>query len=112
MVFLFFLSACTYLESILITQTVGLGLDKDADLNFWEKECPADFTFKQLKVVDMSFMPSENVMQFLKYVLGHSPVLQVMSISINGNTNGKMKMLNQVLRFQRAFPEVEIQLSE
>ncbi|KAK1375090.1 F-box/RNI-like superfamily protein [Heracleum sosnowskyi] len=76
------------------------------------RECPADFTFKQLKIVDISFVSSENVMQFLKFVLGHSPVLEVMSISINGNTDGKMKMLNKVLRFQRAFPEVKIKLSD
>ncbi|KAL8112807.1 hypothetical protein AgCh_020199 [Apium graveolens] len=97
--------------SINLITTVRLGSDEDADLDFWEKECPADFTFKQLKVVGMSFVSSEIVMQFLKFVLGHSPVLEVMSIFIYGKANGKMKMLNQMLCFQRAFPEVEIKLS-
>lgn len=98
----------------MIIQTVGLGFayDKATDhFDFWEKECPAYFTFKQLKIVDISFESNENVLGFFNFVLRRSPVLEVMNIFIYGN-DGKMEMINQVLRFQRAFPKVEIKFSD
>ncbi|KAL8112799.1 hypothetical protein AgCh_020191 [Apium graveolens] len=49
--------------------------DKVADLDFWEKECPTDFTFKHLKSVEMEGLSNKNCVKFLKFVLGRSPVL-------------------------------------
>ncbi|KAK1401289.1 hypothetical protein POM88_000894 [Heracleum sosnowskyi] len=81
---------------------------KAAALDFWEKECPSNFTFKHLKMVVMSGVSNENDVEFLKFVLGRSPMLEVLSISPDAYYKRKMNMVNQVLRFQRAFPEVEI----
>ncbi|KAL8144718.1 hypothetical protein AgCh_003059 [Apium graveolens] len=82
--------------------------DKAVDLEFWERECPTDFTFKHLKFVEMFGLPNKNCVEFLKYVLGRSPVLEVMRVSPHGAYNGKMNMANEVLHFRRASPKVDI----
>ncbi|KAI3423460.1 F-box domain-containing protein [Psidium guajava] len=79
-------------------------------LDIWERECPADWTFKQLKVVMMTEvdgMPHE--MELLKFLLGSSPVLKTMTISPSTYfKRDRMDMLVELLRFRRASSEAEI----
>lgn len=80
------------------------------DLDFWENECPNDCTFERLKTVkvsDMSGVPHE--MEFLRFVLANSPVLEVMSILPGVYVScGRMNMLIDLLRFRRASAQAEI----
>ncbi|XP_017244269.1 F-box/FBD/LRR-repeat protein At1g13570 [Daucus carota subsp. sativus] len=82
--------------------------DKAVDLDFWGKECPPDFTFKHLKFVEMFGLPNKSWVEFLKFVLGRSPVLEVMRVSPHVDYNEKMNMANEVLHFRRASPKVDI----
>ncbi|XP_017234112.2 F-box/FBD/LRR-repeat protein At1g13570 isoform X2 [Daucus carota subsp. sativus] len=81
---------------------------KAAGLDFWEKQCPSDFTFKHLKVVKMTEVSREHEIEFLKFVLGRSPVLQMMNVSPPDSCRGRMSMVNKVLSLGKAFPNVEI----
>lgn len=80
------------------------------DFDFWEKECPCDCTFDQLKTVkmtDMSGVPHE--MGFIEFLLGCSPVLEIMSITPSVYvTEGRLNLLIELLRFRRASAEAEI----
>ena len=80
------------------------------NLEFWAKECPKDCTFKQLKVLkmtDMSGVPHE--MEFMKFLLANSPVLETMSITPCVYVmDGRLNMLIQLVRFRRASAEAEI----
>ncbi|KAL1821932.1 hypothetical protein ACET3Z_016801 [Daucus carota] len=80
--------------------------DKAVDLDFWEKECPTDFTFKHLKLVEMCGLPNKSCVEFLKFVLGCSPVLEVMRVSLDEAYDGKMNMANELLHFQRVEAEL------
>lgn len=79
-------------------------------LDIWERECPADWTFKQLKVVkmtDVNGIPHE--MDLVKFLLGSSPVLKTMTISPSTYfKHDRMVMLIELLRFRRASSEAEI----
>ncbi|XP_047341290.1 F-box/FBD/LRR-repeat protein At1g13570 [Impatiens glandulifera] len=79
------------------------------DLDFWKNES-LDCTFGQLHTVrmsDMSGVPHE--MQFIKFLLGNSPVLEIMSIAPSTYvTDGRMHMLVDLLRFKRASALAEI----
>lgn len=81
-----------------------------SDLDFWKKECPLDFTLKHLKVVkltDMCGVPHE--MEFIKYLLGSSPVLETMSIiPCMYVMESQIKMLIELVKFQRASARAEI----
>ncbi|KAL8112796.1 hypothetical protein AgCh_020188 [Apium graveolens] len=83
-----------------------------AGFGFWEEKCPLDFTFEHLKVVKMSEICSRHDLEFLKFVLGHSPVLEMMSISTNHEEVhmglGIREVVNEVLHLQRASPKVVI----
>ncbi|KAM0019819.1 putative F-box domain, FBD domain, leucine-rich repeat domain superfamily [Helianthus debilis subsp. tardiflorus] len=80
------------------------------DLDFWEKECPCDCAFKRLKIVkmtDVSGVPHE--MGFIEFLLGNSPVLEIMSITPSVYvTEGRVNMLIELLRLKRASAEAEI----
>ncbi|CAI0552735.1 unnamed protein product [Linum tenue] len=80
------------------------------DLAFWAKECPKDCTFKQLKCVtmtDMSGVPHE--MEFIKFLLANSPMLEEMSISPCVYVmDCRMNMLIELLKFRRASGQAEI----
>lgn len=80
------------------------------DLDFWEKECPSHCIFARLKVVkmtEMSGVPHE--MEFIKFLLENSPVLEVMSIApCSFVTEGRLNMLIELVRFRRASPRAEI----
>lgn len=80
------------------------------DLGFWEKECPRDCTFGQLKTVkmsDMSGVPHE--MEFIKFLLRNSPKLEIMSITPSVYvTEGRVNMLIELVRFRRASAQAEI----
>ncbi|GAB4828968.1 hypothetical protein Ancab_018628 [Ancistrocladus abbreviatus] len=80
------------------------------DLDFWESRCPSDCRFKCLKIVkmtDLCGVPHE--MELIKFLLGNSPALQVMSImSCVYVTDARMNMLIELLRFRRASPLAEI----
>ena len=79
-------------------------------MDFWEKECPRDCTFGRLKIVkmtDMSGVPHE--MGFIKFLLGNSPVLEIMSITPTVYvTEGRLNLLIELLRFRRASAEAEL----
>ncbi|KAK1375086.1 F-box/FBD/LRR-repeat protein [Heracleum sosnowskyi] len=79
-----------------------------AGLDFWEKQMPTDFTFKHLKVVKMLDVSKEHEIEFLKFVLGRSPVLEMMSVAPPYYSRRQMNMVNEVLRLGQAFPNVEI----
>ncbi|KAM1633193.1 hypothetical protein ACFXTN_010290 [Malus domestica] len=81
-----------------------------SDLDFWEKQCPSDCTFRRLKVVkmtDMSGVPHE--MEFMKFLLKKSPVLEMMSVTPCAYVlEGQLNMLIELARFKRASPEAEV----
>uniref|UniRef100_A0A2K1ZFE4 FBD domain-containing protein n=1 Tax=Populus trichocarpa TaxID=3694 RepID=A0A2K1ZFE4_POPTR len=84
------------------------------DLGFWAEECPEDCTFKQLKVVkmtDMSGVPHE--MEFLKFLLANSPVLETLCITPCVYVmDGILNMLVQLVRFRSASAEAEITFTQ
>nr|XP_017233745.1 PREDICTED: F-box/FBD/LRR-repeat protein At1g13570-like [Daucus carota subsp. sativus] len=84
---------------------------EEADMDFWEKEIAADFLFKHLKIVKMSCVSSEKDMQFIKFVLRCSPVLELMSVSYYIEDGTNMNIENAVLHFPRASPGVDIKFS-
>ncbi|GMP64001.1 hypothetical protein CsSME_00025466 [Camellia sinensis var. sinensis] len=74
---------------------------KALDLDFWEKECPSDCTFSLLETVnmtDMSSVPHE--MEFIKFLLRNSPMLETMSITTSVYvTDGRLHMWIELVRF-------------
>lgn len=79
-------------------------------LDFWEKECPSDSTLSQLKIVkltDMCGLPHE--MALIKFLLGCSPVLEIMSIipCVTVMEN-QIRMLIELVKFRRASAKAEI----
>ncbi|KAF5929893.1 hypothetical protein HYC85_000105 [Camellia sinensis] len=91
------------------------------DLDFWEKECPSDCTVSLLetvKMTDMSGVPHE--MEFIKFLLRNSPMLETMSITPSVYclcseiyvdiyvTDGRLNMLIELVRFRRASAQAEI----
>ncbi|KAG6654044.1 F-box/FBD/LRR-repeat protein At1g13570 [Carya illinoinensis] len=80
------------------------------DLDFWDKECPSPCLFDRLKVVkmtEMSGVPHE--MEFIKFLLESSPVLEVMSIMPCPSVmDGRLNMLIELVRFRRASARAEI----
>ncbi|GMP76904.1 hypothetical protein CsSME_00033377 [Camellia sinensis var. sinensis] len=78
------------------------------DLDFWEKECPSDCTVSLLetvKMTDMSGVPHE--MEFIKFLLRNSPMLETMSITPSVYY-GRLNMLIELVRFRRASAQAEI----
>ncbi|XP_074325235.1 F-box/FBD/LRR-repeat protein At1g13570-like [Apium graveolens] len=47
-------------ELRIVTSAPQYEYEKAADVDFWEKKCPADFTFKHLKIVEMSDLSKTN----------------------------------------------------
>ncbi|KAJ8760381.1 hypothetical protein K2173_015048 [Erythroxylum novogranatense] len=80
------------------------------DLDFWEKECPKDCIFKHLKVVKMTDMSGvSHEMEFIKFLLASSPALKMMIITpCVYVTDGRLKMLIELLRFRRASAQAEL----
>ncbi|KAK1375078.1 hypothetical protein POM88_031271 [Heracleum sosnowskyi] len=79
-----------------------------ADLDLWDKEGLTDFKFMHLEIVKMWYVSNEYDKKFIKFVLGRSPMLQMMSISLDEGCTGKLSMVNEVLHFRRASPKVDI----
>ncbi|CAI8595622.1 unnamed protein product [Vicia faba] len=80
------------------------------DLDIWERECPSDSILSKLKAVDleeMSGVPHE--IQFIKFLLGSSPVLEKMFIIpyIN-NKEYLLKMTVELMKFRRASTKAEV----
>ncbi|KAL8154900.1 hypothetical protein AgCh_000308 [Apium graveolens] len=71
-----------------------------AYFDIWEKKCPADFTFNGLKSVNLLYITRDN-MEFVKFVLGRSPLLEVISISLYGDgmelVNEKCSVFDELL---------------
>ena len=81
------------------------------DLDFWEKESPSDCTFHKLKVVkmtDISGVPHE--MEFIKFLLRKSPLLEVMSIMpcVFVTMESRLIIVTELLSFTRASPKAGI----
>ncbi|KAK1375089.1 F-box/RNI-like superfamily protein [Heracleum sosnowskyi] len=72
-------------------EAFGCAFFKPAGTGFWEKGCPTDFTMKHLKKVQISGVSNKKDMEFIKFVLGRSPVLKVMRVSHHDNSNDNMK---------------------
>ncbi|XP_044490564.1 F-box/FBD/LRR-repeat protein At1g13570-like isoform X2 [Mangifera indica] len=126
--FIQFLGGVPLLEKLVgsIYFTKGLSNTSAAveadDLDVWEKECPSDCTFKQLKLVKMTDMSGVlHEMELIKFLLKSSPVLEIMSIKpcafvrhtrqnmlIEMWTDTKLNMLIELLRFRRASAQAEI----
>ncbi|KAL8154899.1 hypothetical protein AgCh_000307 [Apium graveolens] len=85
---------------------------KVADFDIWERKCPADFTFKCLRTVNLLHIFHRNDMEFVKFVLGRSPVLEEISILLNCEHDEGMKLVDEVLCFERASPQVQLKFSE
>ncbi|KAI8539276.1 hypothetical protein RHMOL_Rhmol09G0169300 [Rhododendron molle] len=103
------------LQELQISSSSNTSLATEAtDLDFWENECPSDCTFrllKSVKIADISGVPHE--MEFIKFLLRNSPVLEVMSIiPITCVTDGRINMLIELLRFRRASAEAEITFTQ
>lgn len=81
-----------------------------SDLDFWEKDCPSDCTFGQLKSVrmsDLSCVPHE--MEFIKFMLRNSPVLETMHLSPCSCAKDRiLHMLVELVRFRRASARAEL----
>jgi len=79
-------------------------------LDFWEKECPLDSILAQLKLVkltEMSGMPHE--IQFIRFLLGCSPMLETMSIiPAMYDLDCQLKMVVELMKFRRASTKAEI----
>lgn len=96
-----------------MTQAVPFGYAdfKAADMDFWEKRCPVDFILKHLRIVKISGVSNKKDLEFIKFVLGRSLVLEMIRVSYHDKYKGNRKKLNiknEVQRFQRASPEVDI----
>ncbi|TMW88003.1 hypothetical protein EJD97_019137 [Solanum chilense] len=80
------------------------------DLEFWERDWPADCIFGKLKIVhmtDFSGLPHE--IAFIKFLLGHSPVLEQMIVAPTIYVTDKVvKMLIDLLTFRRASPQATV----
>lgn len=80
------------------------------DLDLWEIEAHSKCTFEKLKHVkmtEMSNVPHE--MEFIKFLLCRSPVLERMSIAPCVYVmDGRLNMLIELVRFRRASARAEI----
>lgn len=104
-----------YMSFWLMQSSSNTSLATEAtDLDFWENECPSDCTFrllKSVKIADISGVPHE--MEFIKFLLRNSPVLEIMSIIPSSCvTDGRINMLIELLRFRRASAEAEITFTQ
>lgn len=81
-----------------------------SDFDFWETECPSDCTLKQLKTVKITdLFGVRHEMEFIRFLLGNSPLLEKMSIApCTYVTEGRVDMLVELVRFRRASPLAEI----
>ncbi|XP_062111251.1 F-box/FBD/LRR-repeat protein At1g13570 isoform X1 [Humulus lupulus] len=82
-----------------------------SDLKFWEKESLSKYTFEKLKLVKMTYMSGvPHEMEFIKFLLSRSPVLETMSVapcSLCAIVR-RLHMLTELVRFRRASPQAEI----
>ncbi|WOH09724.1 hypothetical protein DCAR_0729182 [Daucus carota subsp. sativus] len=99
------------LQELQISADVEAPHYKHADFDIWERHCPADFTFKHLRTAKLSHVFNKNEMEFVKFVLGRSPLLKEISISFD-EFGEALERVNEVLRLQRASPGVEINFFE
>lgn len=81
-----------------------------SDLGFWEKECPTDYMFDQLKTVKITEVSGTlHEMGFIKFLLEHAPVLKAMTITPSAYvTEGRLSMLINLVRFRRASAQAEV----
>ncbi|KAH1265084.1 F-box/FBD/LRR-repeat protein [Glycine max] len=80
------------------------------DLDFWEKECLSDSTLNKLKTVKLSEMGGWlHEIEIIKYLLGHSPVLETLSIiPCVFDVENNLKMLIELVKCQRASTRAEV----
>ncbi|OIW04683.1 hypothetical protein TanjilG_00119 [Lupinus angustifolius] len=99
------------LKELQISGSSNMSPATDApNLDFWAKKCPSDSTLGHLKVVkltDMCGVPQE--MEFIKFLLGCSPMLEIMSIApCVHDMENEMRMLIELVKFRRASTKAEI----
>lgn len=85
------------------------------DLEFWNDTWPSNCTLAKLQVVKMTDLfgvPSE--MEFAKFLLENSPVLETLSITPSAyvTKDGRIDMLIEFVRFRRASPLAEVIFTE
>ncbi|KAL5759275.1 hypothetical protein ACOSQ2_018113 [Xanthoceras sorbifolium] len=89
----------------------SLAATEEYDLDLQEIVCPSDCLFKHLKFVkmtDIAGVPHE--MEFIKFLLKNSPVLETMSITPCVFLKDKnLNMLIELVRFRRASAQAEIE---
>ena len=75
-------------------------------MEVWKSGCSSDYTLKRLETVTMKALSgAAHEMEFIRFLLGNSPVLQQMCITDPCMTKKEeMVMLVGLLRFQRASP--------
>ena len=82
-----------------------------SDLKFWEKESLSKYTFEKLKLVKMTYMSAvPHEMEFIKFLLSRSPVLEAMTVAPCSSCAivRRLHMLTELVRFRRASSQAEI----
>lgn len=79
----------------------------ESDLEFWSLPVCLFKRLRIVKMIDMSGVQPE--MEFIKFMLKNSPVLEVMSIQPGASVvNGTINMLTELVRYRRASSRVEV----
>lgn len=81
-----------------------------SDLGFWEKEFPTGYMLNRLRTVKITEVSgTQHEMGFIKLLLDHTPVLNVMTIIPSAYvTDGRLSMLVNLVRFRRASAQAEV----
>ncbi|XP_073050051.1 F-box/FBD/LRR-repeat protein At1g13570 [Primulina eburnea] len=83
---------------------------RNIDLDFWDRKLSSDCMFQRLKTVKMADVfgvPSE--LNFIKYLLEHSPVLESMSVTPSLYVRDRrLSMSIDMLSFRRASPQATV----
>ncbi|CAJ1932143.1 unnamed protein product [Sphenostylis stenocarpa] len=99
------------LKELQISGSSNIPVVVDApDLDFWDKGCLSDSAFNKLKIVKLSEMGSwSHEIEFIKYLLGRSPMLETLSIiPCVFEMENNLKMLIKLVKCRRASSRAEV----
>ncbi|RDY10607.1 F-box/FBD/LRR-repeat protein, partial [Mucuna pruriens] len=99
------------LKQLLISGSSNIPVVVDTpDMGFWEKECLSDSTLNKLQIVKLSEMGGWiNEIEFIKYLLGRSPVLETFSIfPCVFDMENNLKILIELVKCRRASARAEV----